>query len=205
MFAAPLTDHLAELGHDVVLLDVMKFAGSSNPEGLLSALVDEVAHLEKQPDLIAGYAFGGLAAVHLARHFPKAAILGLSAPIFVDAGLRHKLTSLSDLLDAGQSQEAISLLHSYVNLSGAASELEDVKAQEMSQMFKLLLTLATLDAGPLEGRKQLYLHGAQSDLVTANHLPANLQHYGRAIARSGMRVLNDNPAVAVAYITDWIH
>ncbi len=207
-FAKPIVNWLSNLHYEVHLVDCMLFSQEKSPDSVLSRIHETIADKVQALNLVVGYAFGGLAAAHLANRFPDASVLGLSSPLCLKDDLQAKIQEMCDLLDQNKSEHALALLHRWVGdtqvVKSGSQPLNLEVAQQISRMFHVLLDLSKKPISLPYRKKPLFLYGQDSKLVTCSHLPERLRPFMQIVPSAGMRLLSDAPNATISFASEWI-
>lgn len=138
-------------------------------------------------------------------------IILFSPPSVIDEILKKKLTTVLNASRAGQTKQAIEILHQYVFLE-THMDYEKVRLEPWSVIanrveFGLGYVLEHIIPNNLnECETPVYqLVGEQSRLVTKNNVFMTPKSILQVVPHAGNRILEDNPTFSQAIVKEWLH
>lgn len=215
-FCAPLVMLLAEKGYRVTVIDTLTLIQDASPERAVEALCQELDARFQPPYLLAGFAMAGTLVQLLAPHLNGlSGVISISAPGFADQQLKTRLGQLVSLLEEGDAELAVDVLHQFVVPEGQPAPAgrftlpDAAKASAIQRMltgFALLLNMDAREAIASYSGKYLAIVGEKSQLASWDNQTHSVQptHLYRRIPKAGMRPWNDNPAAMNALLNEWV-
>lgn len=215
-FCAPLATLLVEKGYRVTVIDTLTLIQNVSPERVVEAFCQALNAQFAPPYLLVGFAMAGTLVQLLAPHLNGlSGVISVSAPGFADKQLKTRLGLLVSLLEKGEAEHAIDVLHQFVVPEGQSVPEEKftlpdaAKASAIQRMltgFTLLLNMDARNAIACYSGKYLAIVGEKSQLASWENQTHSAQsaHLYRRIPKAGMRPWNDNPAAMDALLNEWV-
>lgn len=216
LFCAPLVTLLAEKGYRVTVIDTLTLIQDASPERAVESLCQALNAPFQHPYLLVGFAMAGTLVQLSAPHLNGlSGVISVSAPGFADQLLKTRLGQLVSLLEEGDAEHAVDVLHQFVVPEGQPAPEERFtlpdaeKAPAIQRMltgFALLLNMDARHAIACYSGKYLAIVGEKSQLASwANQTHSALPtHIYKRIPKAGMRPWNDNPAAMNALLNEWV-
>ncbi|EJF2532036.1 hypothetical protein M8D79_001376 [Salmonella enterica] len=215
-FCAPLVMLLVAKGYHVTVIDTLTLIQDASPERAVEALCQALNARFQSPYLLVGFAMAGTLVQLLAPHLHGlSGVMSVSAPGFADEQLNRRLGELVSLLEKGEVEHAVDVLHQFVVPEGQAAQegrftlLDAAKASAIQRMLTGFALLLNMDARAAIARyngKYLAIVGDKSQLASWENQTHSTQptHLYRRIPKAGMRPWNDNPAAMNALLNEWV-
>ncbi|UGS39959.1 hypothetical protein [Pseudocitrobacter corydidari] len=215
-FCAPLVTLLVAKGYHVTVIDTLTLIQDGSPERAVEALSQALNARFQSSYLLVGFAMAGTLVQLLAPHLHGlSGVMSVSAPGFADEQLNRRLGELVSLLEEGEVEHAVDVLHQFVVPEGqAAPEVrftlpDAAKASAIQRMLTGFALLLNMDARAAIARyngKYLAIVGDKSQLASWENQTHSTQptHLYRRIPEAGMRPWNDNPAAMNALLNEWV-
>ncbi|EHQ9198459.1 hypothetical protein KF477_004687 [Salmonella enterica subsp. diarizonae serovar 50:k:z:[z50],[z57],[z68] [z86]] len=194
-FCAPLVMLLVAKGYHVTVIDTLTLIQDASPERAVEALCQALNARFQSPYLLVGFAMAGTLVQLLAPHLHGlSGVMSVSAPGFADEQLNRRLGELVSLLEKGEVEHAVDVLHQFVVPEGQAAQegrftLPDAaKASAIQRMLTGFALLLNMDARAAIARyngKYLAIVGDKSQLAswenqTHSTQPTHLYRAGRS-------------------------
>lgn len=209
-FCAPLVMLLVAKGYHVTVIDTLTLIQDASPERVVEALCQALNARFQSPYLLVGFAMAGTLVQLLAPHLHGlSGVMSVSAPGFADEQLNRRLGELVSLLEKGEVEHAVDVLHQFVVPEGQVTLPDAAKASAIQRMLTGFALLLNMDARAAIARyngKYLAIVGDKSQLASWENQTHSTQptHLYRRIPKAGMRPWNDNPAAMNALLNEWV-
>ncbi len=174
--------------------------------------VEKISKLSSSFDVFMGFSFGALLLLHcLAGNSLKGKkIVLFSAPSLLDEDLSKKLYGILDLLKTKGSQEAVAQMYRYVpcdlpdNLQTVSPDDEKMIQSRLFFGLSYILNNKFPESVKESRGKILQLVGQDSQLVKERNILLTAGTNLNVVVHSGMRVLDDNPAMVHPIIREYL-
>ncbi|OSN02901.1 hypothetical protein AU510_16370 [Lonsdalea britannica] len=215
-FCKPLVELLTLKGFHVSVIDSLPLLENADPESAVKNVCLKLKSCCRTPFLLVGFAMAGTLVQMLSHQLDcLKGVMSISAPGFADDLLQERIGHLVSLLEKGEVDHAIEVLHQFVVPEGhmapqggspLPNSLKQSATDRMIRGFSLLLNMDARTHIAQYPGKFLAIVGEKSQLATWDNQThsANPEHTYVSIPGAGMRPWNDNASAMDALVNRWI-